>query len=152
MLEAHAATSVLTASVAGLATLCVHTLLLTLRLQDIDRDTQLFVLQLFGAKRDVWGVVPAAAVMSLAAAVCEETLFRGVLQQYGADYIGAVPALIVTSLLFGLAHNPVPGTVYAKHIALLRLLYLQCFNRSALLQCLSAYASSAAALMHSSAC
>jgi membrane protease YdiL (CAAX protease family) len=95
-------------------TLCRHIALLTLRLQDIDRDTQLFVLQLFGAKRDVWGVVPAAAAMSLAAAVCEETLFRGVLQQYGADYIGAVPALIVTSLLFGLAHNPVPGTLFTE--------------------------------------
>jgi hypothetical protein len=47
--------------------------------------------------------------MALAAGVCEELLFRGVLQQYGAGYIGAVPSLIVTSLLFGLAHNPVPG-------------------------------------------
>ena len=74
------------------------------------------MLQLFGAKRDVWGVVPSAAVMSLAAAVCEETLFRGVLQQYGADHIGALPALIVTSLLFGLAHNPVPGAHLCKKL------------------------------------
>lgn len=77
--------------------------------KDIDRDTQLFILQLFGTKRNVWGILPSAAAMSLAAAVAEELLFRGVLQQWGAEQIGALPALIITSLLFGLAHNPVPG-------------------------------------------
>lgn len=39
----------------------------------------------------------------------EEILFRGVIQQWLDANIGALPGLGVTSILFGLAHNPIPG-------------------------------------------
>lgn len=39
----------------------------------------------------------------------EEVLFRGVIQQWLGGVIGALPALGITSVLFGLAHSPVPG-------------------------------------------
>lgn len=39
----------------------------------------------------------------------EEVLFRGVIQQGLSAVIGGIPALVVTSVLFGLAHSPVPG-------------------------------------------
>ena len=48
----------------------------------------------------VWGI----ALISILAGVGEEALFRGVLQTYFAGHIGVVPALLVTSSLFGLLH------------------------------------------------
>lgn len=39
----------------------------------------------------------------------EEVLFRGVIQQWLSTIIGGIPALAITSVLFGLAHSPVPG-------------------------------------------
>lgn len=39
----------------------------------------------------------------------EEILFRGVIQQWLLNNIGALPALGLSSVLFGLAHSPVPG-------------------------------------------
>ena len=55
----------------------------------------------------VWGI----ALISILAGVGEEALFRGVLQTYFAGHVGVVPALLVTSSLFGLLH-PV-AAVYA---------------------------------------
>ena len=55
----------------------------------------------------VWGI----ALISILAGVGEEALFRGVLQTYFAGHVGVVPALLVTSSLFGLLH-PVTA-VYA---------------------------------------
>ena len=50
----------------------------------------------------VWGI----ALISILAGVGEEALFRGVLQTYFAGHLGlgVVPALLVTSSLFGLVH------------------------------------------------
>jgi hypothetical protein len=55
------------------------------------------------------------AVISLLAGVCEEILFRGVLQGGLALHWGTGPALIVASLVFGLAHcvNPAYAVVAA---------------------------------------
>ena len=48
--------------------------------------------------------VAGIAVISILAGVAEEALFRGVLQTYFAGHVGVVPALLVTSSLFGLVH------------------------------------------------
>ncbi len=48
----------------------------------------------------VWGI----AIISILAGVGEEALFRGVMQTNLAGLLGVVPALLVTSLLFGLVH------------------------------------------------
>ncbi len=48
----------------------------------------------------VWGI----ATISILAGVGEEALFRGVMQTNLAGLLGVVPALLVTSLLFGLVH------------------------------------------------
>lgn len=39
----------------------------------------------------------------------EEVLFRGVIQQWLSTVLGGIPALVISSVLFGLAHSPVPG-------------------------------------------
>lgn len=39
----------------------------------------------------------------------EELLFRGVIQQWLGAHVGDLPSLGLTSVLFGLAHSPVPG-------------------------------------------
>ncbi len=44
------------------------------------------------------------AVISLLAGVCEEVLFRGVVQGGLASYIGTIPALVVASVIFGCFH------------------------------------------------
>ena len=44
------------------------------------------------------------AVISLLAGVCEEVFFRGVLQGGLARHIGTIPALAVSSVVFGLFH------------------------------------------------
>ncbi|CAM9829399.1 unnamed protein product [Pylaiella littoralis] len=75
----------------------------------IDQDTKLYVVQVFGAERN-WPVVSSwALVLAANAGFFEELLFRGVIQQGLSGVIGGVPALVITSLLFGLAHSPVPG-------------------------------------------
>ena len=66
------------------------------RLRAVIEDT---VAPLF-AGCPMWGI----AIISILAGVGEEALFRGVLQTYFAGHVGVVPALLVTSSLFGLAH------------------------------------------------
>lgn len=66
------------------------------RLRGVMEDT---VAPLF-AGRPMWGI----AIISILAGVGEEALFRGVLQTYLAGHLGVVPALLVTSSLFGLVH------------------------------------------------
>ena len=63
--------------------------------------------------------VAGIAVVSILAGVGEEALFRGVLQTYFAGHVGVVPALLVTSSLFGLLH-PVTA-VYAVMAGLIGL-------------------------------
>ena len=48
----------------------------------------------------VWGI----AAISILAGVGEEALFRGVIQTNFTGAMGVVPALLVTSVLFGLVH------------------------------------------------
>ncbi|CAM9705136.1 unnamed protein product [Ectocarpus sp. 13 AM-2016] len=75
----------------------------------IDQDTKLYVVQVFGAKRN-WPVVSLwSFVLAANAGFFEEVLFRGVIQEGLSTVIGDIPALVISSVLFGLAHSPVPG-------------------------------------------
>jgi membrane protease YdiL (CAAX protease family) len=49
------------------------------------------------------------ALISALAGLGEEALFRGVLQPAVASWLGIVPALLLTSVLFGAAHMITPG-------------------------------------------
>ncbi|CAM9397844.1 unnamed protein product [Discosporangium mesarthrocarpum] len=75
----------------------------------IDQDTKLYVLQIFGAKRNFPSVFLWSSILALSAGVFEEALFRGVIQKFLQGPLGAGPSLVVASLLFGFAHSPVPG-------------------------------------------
>jgi uncharacterized protein len=48
--------------------------------------------------------VPQVAVISLLAGLCEETLFRGVLQGAFTEWLGQGPALVVAAAVFGVCH------------------------------------------------
>eukprot|EP00752_Nemacystus_decipiens_P008304 g7423.t1 len=75
----------------------------------IDQDTKLYVVQVFGAQRN-WPVVSFwSLVLAANAGFFEEVLFRGVIQQWLSTVLGGIPALGIASVLFGLAHSPVPG-------------------------------------------
>ena len=50
-----------------------------------------------------WSVLQLAIISTLAG-ICEEALFRGALQGGLARVMGTVPALLVSSVVFGLAH------------------------------------------------
>ncbi|CAM9530788.1 unnamed protein product [Phaeothamnion confervicola] len=82
---------------------CRHLPLSTLQ------DTRLYVLQLFGARRALPSVIAYSVALALSAGVAEELLFRGVIQQYLTGVIGPLGAVLVAAVLFGLAHDPVPG-------------------------------------------
>jgi uncharacterized protein len=45
------------------------------------------------------------AVISLLAGLCEEALFRGALQGALLPHVGAIPAMLVAGLVFGLLHR-----------------------------------------------
>lgn len=56
-------------------------------------------------------------VVSLCAGICEEALFRGLLQTWATPYTGPWAAIALTSLLFGLAHAlSVPYVFFAGTI------------------------------------
>jgi membrane protease YdiL (CAAX protease family) len=48
--------------------------------------------------------LPQVAVISLLAGLCEETLFRGVLQGGSPSGLGQGPALVVAAAVFGVCH------------------------------------------------
>ncbi|MDX1634584.1 MAG: type II CAAX endopeptidase family protein [Marinobacter sp.] len=48
--------------------------------------------------------LPALALLSLAAGIGEEVLFRGFLQTGLVELLGSLPGIIATALLFGLVH------------------------------------------------
>ncbi|CAM9431734.1 unnamed protein product, partial [Choristocarpus tenellus] len=75
----------------------------------IDQDTKLYVLQTFGANRNLLVSQYTASVLALSAGVFEEALFRGVIQQVLQGPVGDIPALVIAAVLFGFAHSPVPG-------------------------------------------
>ena len=56
-----------------------------------------------------WLSAPVPAAIPCPSGFFEEVLFRGVIQQWLVTAVGALPALGITSVLFGLAHSPVPG-------------------------------------------
>jgi CAAX protease family protein len=66
---------------------------------DIRRFFEHVVRPIFGP----WSV-PQLAIISLLAGLCEEVLFRGALQGGLSRLTGAPPALVVSSVAFGLAH------------------------------------------------
>lgn len=75
----------------------------------IDQDTKLYVVQVFGAKRNWPAVSFWSFVLAANAGFFEEVLFRGVIQQWLSTVVGGIPALGIASVLFGLGHSPVPG-------------------------------------------
>ncbi|CAM9094990.1 unnamed protein product [Scytosiphon promiscuus] len=75
----------------------------------IDQDTKLYTVQVFGAERNFPVVSFWSLVLAANAGFFEEALFRGVIQQWLSTIVGGIPALAITSVLFGLAHSPVPG-------------------------------------------
>eukprot|EP01041_Mallomonas_annulata_P007226 gene7226-14737_t len=80
--------------------------------QLIARETKLFVLQLFGrgkGETDIWQVLGTAALLAFAAALCEEVFFRGFIFSGIESLFGELPALLLSSAVFGLAHFPVFG-------------------------------------------
>ncbi|CAM9394287.1 unnamed protein product [Chrysoparadoxa australica] len=69
----------------------------------------MYCLQVFGVKRNPLRVLPLMALLSLFAAVPEELLFRGALMGLFTALWGPIVALVLTSVLFGIGHSPVPG-------------------------------------------
>jgi membrane protease YdiL (CAAX protease family) len=60
-----------------------------------------------------WGGISALLALVLVAPVTEELLFRGWLLQDLKDQYGPIPALIWSSVLFGLAHIEASAVLYA---------------------------------------
>ena len=78
--------------------------------QEISLDTKVFVLRLFGRTTPLPTVTIASSLLSLGAGLSEELFFRGFLFILIQNYLGGqVPAYIISSSLFGLAHTPVFG-------------------------------------------
>jgi uncharacterized protein len=59
---------------------------------------------------DVPTLFIAILVIGVAAAVCEETLFRGLISK-GYSRFGVVPSLVMTSILFGILHRDIQKAV-----------------------------------------
>jgi membrane protease YdiL (CAAX protease family) len=79
---------------------------------NISQDTKLFVASTLGAYSPPMKLITlvVSGALALSAAFAEEFLFRGVLLQYGAlSGFEPLSALFLSSLVFGLAHSPVPG-------------------------------------------
>lgn len=73
-------------------------------LQELTQITRRLLLPMFRTT-GVWGI----AILSLIAGVGEELLFRGVLQVGLAGWLGDAGALVVASVLFGVAHFITPA-------------------------------------------
>lgn len=60
-----------------------------------------------------WGILPALLVIALLPAICEETLFRGILarKMYGGGW-GLAPVVFISGALFSLFHGRPEQTVY----------------------------------------
>ena len=69
-------------------------------LVELRQTVEQFVREMFGS--DTWVTL---AIVSLAAGLGEELLFRGALQSWIGGYTGTWVAVLVTSLLFGAAHS-----------------------------------------------
>lgn len=69
-------------------------------LEKLNRLVSRLVVELFGDAS-----LGQLFLLSLAAGWGEELLFRGYLQPLAADYLGPTAALVLVSLLFGLAHS-----------------------------------------------
>ena len=68
-----------------------------------------------------WGTTSGLAngfSFAVMAAITEEILFRGLLFRLSSKLVGTWGALIVTSGLFGLAHNANPGATLASSVAI----------------------------------
>jgi membrane protease YdiL (CAAX protease family) len=50
-----------------------------------------------------WGLLIGIVVIGVSAGICEETLFRGVIQR-GFERFGAIKSIFITAVLFGLMH------------------------------------------------
>ena len=67
------------------------------------------------------------SLLAVSAGFCEEVVYRGFMLWFAAMWIGLVPALIVTSILFGCAHVYLGG----KHVVRTAIVGL-CFGGIAL--------------------
>ena len=96
--------------------------------QRIRKDTQVYVLKLLGEDRSIKNTILAAlvaAIVSIAAGVTEEILFRGELLPFFTKSLlpffsqfSEVISLAITSIIFGLLHFPTFGLSALVEIAL----------------------------------
>lgn len=78
-------------------------------LQDVSRATQRSVLALLGGTLKPGLALVVSILLGVAAGFGEEMLFRGILQYELVDKLGSsVPAIICSSILFGLLHAVTP--------------------------------------------
>jgi uncharacterized protein len=70
------------------------------------------------------------AVISVLAGIGEELLFRGILQRLLTDWLDEIGAIVLTSILFGMAHliTPLYGFLAALVSAYLGCLFVRCEN------------------------
>eukprot|EP01031_Cornospumella_fuschlensis_P044245 gene44245-54105_t len=72
--------------------------------QKLRRDTKIYSLMLLGRETSSVMAFAITLLLSLAAGVTEELLFRGVLLPLISGFTGTIPALLISSAMFGLAH------------------------------------------------
>ncbi len=77
--------------------------------------------------RSTWALVLAVAGASVAAPVVEEVVFRGVLYLPARRALGAVPAAVLVSVVFALAHGYVWGL---PQLFVLSLVFVTLFERT----------------------
>ncbi|MBT2502221.1 CPBP family intramembrane glutamic endopeptidase [Curtobacterium sp. ISL-83] len=76
------------------------------------------VYRVVGPARLTIGDVVAVLTLVVISAVLEELVFRGVLLQAFERWLGWIPALVITSLLFGAAHLGNPGATWFGALAI----------------------------------
>ena len=79
------------------------------KIQRIVRDTRVYTLRIIGRNSDPISAFGVALLLSLAAGLSEELLFRGFLQMWIRQWAGSQLAIMASAALFGLAHFPAFG-------------------------------------------
>lgn len=78
--------------------------------QKLTNGTRFFVLRMLGRETNAITAAFIAAIVSLGAAISEETMFRGLILPTLANAFTPSFGLAISSLAFGLAHYPVWGS------------------------------------------
>mmetsp|Transcript_9399 Transcript_9399/g.8399 ORF Transcript_9399/g.8399 Transcript_9399/m.8399 type:complete len:309 (-) Transcript_9399:162-1088(-) len=77
--------------------------------QKFELETRMFTLRILGRNSPISLALVTALLISAGAGFSEELFFRGLLFPIFNQYLGIIPAYVITSSLFGLAHSPVFG-------------------------------------------